>query len=170
MSLKEEVADLRQQLAMYKKLVHGQKSEKTEVVLDGAEQLHFFDEAEAEENRKEREAEKPVVVPAHTRKQKRTHEEMVADLPVEEVVHTADDRECAKCCAEMEAVGKELVRDELVYIPARPFCPQALRRGIEVPGVRQRQRRRRGSAGHSAVHVPQGVRPRANDTAQLLLA
>ena len=120
-SLKEEVADLRQQLAMYKKLVHGQKSEKTEVVLDGAEQLHFFDEAEAEENRKEREAEKPVVVPAHTRKQKRTHEEMAADLPVEEVVHTADDRECAKCCAEMEAVGKELVRDELVYIPARLF-------------------------------------------------
>ena len=38
-SLEEEVADLRQQLALMKKALHGQKSEKTEVIMEKAEQL-----------------------------------------------------------------------------------------------------------------------------------
>lgn len=57
--LEEENADLKQQLANYKKLVYGQKSEKSEIILEGGEQ--------------------------------------------------------------METVGKEFVRDELVYVPARLF-------------------------------------------------
>lgn len=42
-------------------------------------------------------------------------------LPVEEVVHEVEDKTCDKCGAEMVLIGKEKVRDELVYVPARLF-------------------------------------------------
>ena len=45
-SLEEEVSDLRQQLALLKKALYGQKSEKTEVIMENAEQLTMFNEAE----------------------------------------------------------------------------------------------------------------------------
>lgn len=45
-SLEEEVSDLRQQLALLKKALYGQKSEKTQVVMEDAEQLTMFNEAE----------------------------------------------------------------------------------------------------------------------------
>ena len=45
-SLEEENADLRQQLAYLKKALYGQKSEKTEVIMENAEQLTMFNEAE----------------------------------------------------------------------------------------------------------------------------
>ena len=78
--LKEEIAELKQQLTVIKKLVFGQKSEKTEYIADG--QISLFNEAECEENRKARAEEKPVVVAEHTRKAKRTHDELAKDLPV----------------------------------------------------------------------------------------
>ena len=46
--LKNENEILKQQIAFYKKMVHGQKTEKTEVVLKQPEQLSLFDEAETE--------------------------------------------------------------------------------------------------------------------------
>lgn len=51
-SLEEEVSDLRQQLALLKKALYGQKSEKTQVVMEDADQLTMFNEVEdtAEEN------------------------------------------------------------------------------------------------------------------------
>lgn len=119
-SLKEENAILREQLALLKKAIYGQKSEKSEYVMENSEQQSLFNEAECEENRREREAETPVVVPEHTRRQRRTHDEMSADLPVEEVVHK-EDISCESCGAVTTVIGKEFVRDELVYIPARLF-------------------------------------------------
>lgn len=120
-ALKNENAELKQQLALFKKAVYGQRSEKTEYITEDGGQLSLFNEAEQAENRKEREAEQPVVVPSHTRKPKRTHEELAAELPVEEVVHVAKERVCPVCGAELMPVGKEFVRDELVYVPARLF-------------------------------------------------
>ena len=43
-TLKEENAALKEQLAWLKKQIYGQKSEKTEVVLEDAEQLSLFDQ------------------------------------------------------------------------------------------------------------------------------
>ena len=57
----------------------------------------------------------------HTRKKKRTHDEMAANLPVEEVIHPAGASECDLCGSELQTVGKEFIRDELVYVPARLF-------------------------------------------------
>ena len=52
---------------------------------------------------------------------KRTRDEIYADMEVEEVVHEAADKTCDKCGAEMTVIGKEKIRDELVYVPARMF-------------------------------------------------
>lgn len=117
----EKIARLQQELAFLKKALYGQKSEKSEYVLEGAEQLSLFNEAECEESPRKRETEEPVVVPAHTRKKRRTHDEMAENLEVEEVVHAADANECDICGADTQAVGKELIRDELIYVPARLF-------------------------------------------------
>ena len=117
--LKNENEVLRQQLAFYKKMVHGQKTEKTEVVMEKTEQLSLFDEAET--GATSAHPEKELVVEKHTRKAKRTHEETFENLPIEEVIHTADKKICEKCGEEMIVIGKEKVRDELVYVPARVF-------------------------------------------------
>ena len=45
-SLEEENADLNQQLALLKKALYGQKSEKTQVIMEDADQLTMFNEAE----------------------------------------------------------------------------------------------------------------------------
>ena len=41
-ALKDENAELKEQLAYFKKIVYGQKSEKSEVVLEQGEQLTLF--------------------------------------------------------------------------------------------------------------------------------
>lgn len=119
--LKSEIEHLHQQVDIYRKLVFGQKSEKTKYTVETVGQISLFDEAEQEESRKERKEEKAVVVQTHIRKKKRTHDELAKNLPVEEVLHTSQNRTCDKCGAEMKTIGKEFVRDELVYIPARLF-------------------------------------------------
>ena len=118
-ALKDEVAELKEQLAQLKKVVYGQRSEKTEVVLEGAEQIPMFDEAEQESDVNPKTLQ-TTEVKAHKRV-KRTRDELNPDLPVEEVFHEAEDKTCDKCGAEMTVIGKEKIRDELVYVPARLF-------------------------------------------------
>ena len=87
--------------------------------METGEQLSLFNEAEqeADVNPKAPEA---TEVKAHKRV-KRTRDEIMADLPVEEVFHKVEDKTCDKCGAEMVVIGKEKIRDELVYVPARVF-------------------------------------------------
>ena len=120
-SLEEEVNDLRQQLAYLKKALYGQKSEKTEVIMENAEQLSMFNEAE--ENTEEKIIEKAdkITVVTHERKKHSTHRDSFENLETEEVIHEADDKVCPECGSEMEVIGKEFIRDELVYVPARMF-------------------------------------------------
>ena len=132
-ALKDEVAELKQQLANLKKLVYGQKSEKTEVILENGEQLCMFNEAEEQANKQVREREKDVIVPEHKRKSKRTHEEAFENLPVEEVIHAVEDKECPDCGEQMETIGKEFVRDELVYVPARLFVRKHYAEVVKCP-------------------------------------
>ena len=120
-SLEEENADLRQQLAYLKKALYGQKSEKTEVIMENAEQLSMFNEAE--ENTEEKVIEKAdkITVVTHERKKHSTHKDSFENLETEEVIHEAEDKVCPECGSEMEVIGKEFIRDELVYVPARMF-------------------------------------------------
>lgn len=132
-ALENENTNLKQELANLKKLVYGQKSEKTEVLLENAEQLCMFNEAEENANKEVREREKDVVVPEHKRKSKRTHEEAFENLPVEEVIHEAEDKECPDCGEQMKTVGKEFIRDELVYVPARLFVRKHYAEVVKCP-------------------------------------
>ncbi len=117
--LAEEVTHLKEVVAQYKKMIFGQSSEKTKYTQELPEQLSLFNEAENEANPKEKE--KTVVVEKHERKAKRTHEELAANLPVEEVVLTIPEEEriCGKCGSELIPIGKEKVCDKLVIIPAQ---------------------------------------------------
>ena len=118
-ALKEENAELKERLAYLEKVVYGQRSEKTEVVLEGAEQVPMFDEAEQESDVNPKTLQ-TTEVKSHKRV-KRTRDELNPDLPVEEVFHEVEDKTCDKCGSEMTVIGKEKIRDELVYVPARLF-------------------------------------------------
>ncbi len=132
-ALKEDNDALNEQLALLKKAIYGQKSEKTEIVLENGEQMSFFDEAEENANKEVREKEKDIIVPEHKRKKKRTHEEAFENLPVEEILHEVEDKSCPECREQMETVGKEFVRDELIYVPAQLFVRKHYAEVVKCP-------------------------------------
>ena len=119
--LQEENADLKHQLANLKRIVFGQKSEKTKPEAVELEQLSLFNEAEVEQSSSEREDEENIVVSGHSRKRKRTKDEIFKDLPVEEVVHEADTDVCPECGAEMKEIGREYLYEEIRYVPAKMY-------------------------------------------------
>ena len=114
--LKEQLALLQEQYDWLKKQVFGRKSEQTSVIMDGGTQLSLFPE---EKEQAVPSVEETVSVPAHQRKKKRTHEEWMSSLPVEEVRHEEEQPVCEKCGSEMKEIGEEKVYDELVYTPAK---------------------------------------------------
>lgn len=120
-ALKEENSELKEQLAYLKKMLYGQKSEKTETVMPNAEQLNFFNEAETNSDIQINQAGKTVTFTARPKKAKRTHKETFENLEIKEVIHKVKDKSCPECGSEMKAVGKEFVRDELVYVPAKMY-------------------------------------------------
>ena len=120
--LVQENAELRQRIAILEKAVFGPKSEKTKTT-EEMEQLRF-NEAEETQSASEREDEKQTVVTGYSRKKKRTRDEIYGNLPVEEVVHPVEDNDCPECGTEMTVIGKEYVREELVYVPAKMFRRQ----------------------------------------------
>ena len=111
--LKDEIEELKRQLAVLKRAAFGQKSEKRSVETN-SDQLSLFNEAEKEQSVSEREEEKSVVVNGHSRKKKRTRDEIFKDLPVEEVIHKADVTVCPECQSPMQTIGKEYVHEELL--------------------------------------------------------
>ena len=114
-TLKEEMALMQSQLDWLKKQMFGRKTEQSSVIFEGGEQLSLMPD---EKVVSEKDHEETITVPEHKRKKKRTFEEVMADLPVEKVIHDLEDKTCDKCGAEMIEIGKE-ERDELVYTPAK---------------------------------------------------
>ena len=54
------------------------------------------------------------MVNGHSRKKKRTRDEILKDLPVEEMIHKADTDVCPECQSPMQTIGKEYVHEELL--------------------------------------------------------
>lgn len=112
--LKEEYSNLQQQLEWLKKQVFGRKTEQAAVVLENGTQLSLF------ENETEKKAtEKIVEVKSHPRKKKRTHDEWMSALFIDEVEHKEEHPICEKCGSEMVEIGVDKIYDELVYTPAK---------------------------------------------------
>lgn len=110
-------AALQEQVDYLTKKLFGSSSEKRSADIPG--QMNLFDEAEVEHDFSV--PEDKVLVPAHTRKKKATHEEQFKGLEVEKVVIPLPEEErfCPVCGTQMELIGEEYVRRELEFIPAR---------------------------------------------------
>jgi len=119
-----QIDRLTELLILAQKSKFGPSSEQAKYVLgDGFEQESLFNEAEVYANEDEPE---PVIVEQHTRKRKRTKEELAKNLPVvEEIIDIPEgERVCNICEGELHAIGKELVRRELSIIPAQAYVTE----------------------------------------------
>ncbi|MBQ1389695.1 MAG: IS66 family transposase, partial [Clostridia bacterium] len=132
--LEREKEEMERRIAFLEKTVFGSKSEKKILKQENSAQMSLFDEAENECRMEEVKAEpETVTVPEHKRKKKRTRDEIMKELPEEEVVHEVDDTTCDICGGEMKAVGKEFVHDELVYVPAKIFRRRHFAQTVKCP-------------------------------------
>ena len=125
----EEIERLRQIILNLQRAQFGQRSEKRTYVLDdGNRQLSMFDmqeEAEAAlasvpDMEPSPNPEKEIQVSGHSRKKKRTLEELCASLPVEErIVDLPDDEKLNANGHALVCIGQEYVRTELVLERAK---------------------------------------------------
>jgi len=125
--MQAQVDRLTELLILAQKARFGSSSEQAKYVLDdGFEQETLFNEAEVCANEDEPE---PIIVEQHTRKPKRTKDELARNLPVvEEIIDISEgERICDVCEGEIQAIGRELVRRELSIIPAQAYVTETYR-------------------------------------------
>ena len=111
-AVQDDMAEMRSQLNWLKNQLFGQKSEKTEYVLPVSEQVHLFEDV-APHTEPE-----TVTVREHTKRAKRTHDEIFADMP-RDIVDIPAEKICEQCGSEMEHVSWEHARYELTMTPAK---------------------------------------------------
>ncbi len=123
--VEELTAELQRVNELYKnaqKALYGRSSEKGRFTLyDAMEQLTLFNEAEVCTEANEPEPRLETLIQAHTRKPKRTKEELAQGLPVEEVIlqRSEEELKCNICESDLKLIGKVLVREELVILLAQ---------------------------------------------------
>ena len=121
--LQSTVDNLNEMLVKRNKMLFGRSSEKTEYI-DGSEQLCFFNEAELEYNKGAKEPTPAnIEVKGHTRKPKRSKEEIFRSLEHKEYTEPLSESEktCKECGKQLEYIGRDLVRQELHMIPAQAY-------------------------------------------------
>ena len=90
-TLKAENNNLMELLKLSKKKIFGASAEK---VAEAYGQITFFNEAEAEQKVLTPEPKvEEIIIPKHTRKKKRSYDEIYKDLPVEEVIYDVPDND-----------------------------------------------------------------------------
>jgi len=125
--MQNQIDRLTELLLLAQKTRFGSSSEKAKYLLsDKFEQGLLFNEAEVYEREEEPE---PIIIERHTRKPKRTKEELAKDLPVREVVIDIPEEEriCDICESALTPVGQEFVRRELCIIPAQAYVTETYR-------------------------------------------
>ena len=117
---REQIQNLLAQVDYLTKKLFGTSSEKMK---DVEGQLNLFDEAEQEaEQEADIDLKAPVIkVPEHTRKKKRTLEELFKGVPSRDEIISLpeDERVCDECGVALEPIGKEFVRHEFRFTPAK---------------------------------------------------
>ena len=114
-----EKETLRQQIEYLTKKLFGTSSEKRKDI-DG--QLNLFDEAEQEADPTwKQELPDDITVPEHKRKARRTHADLFKNIPsCDEIISLPEEeRNCPTCGTQMECIGKEFVRHEFRFTPAK---------------------------------------------------
>lgn len=131
--LQNQVNNLTEMVMLLRKEKFGPSSEKTPKQVEG--QLSLFNEAEVEADASIQE---PVSkeVKGYVRKNPRTkREELIKDLPVREILcETAENEQyCEHCNSKLKPLGREVVREELEYIPAKLQIVRYVRMAYECP-------------------------------------
>ena len=131
--LQNQVNNLTEMVLLLRKQKFGPSSEKTPKQMEG--QLSLFNEAELEADAKVLEPVKKTVK-GYVRTDSRTkQEELIKDLPVREILCEAapSDQYCKRCNTALKPLGKEVVREELEYIPAKLQILRYVRMSYECP-------------------------------------
>ena len=136
-SLQNQISNLTEMMMLLRKEKFGSSSEKTPKQLDG--QISLFNEAEIETNETATEPVKKEVHGYTRRNPKTKREELIKDLPVREVLceSAPEDLECPRCNSRLKPIGKETVREELEYIPAKLQIVRYVRMAYECPSCKR---------------------------------
>lgn len=113
------IAGLREQVEYLTEKLFGTFSEKSKNI-EG--QLSLFNEAEQEvQPLDETQSSETVIVKEHTRQAKRTSDEIFKGIPSREEVLllSEEQKHCSDCGTEMKVIGKEFVRREFRFTPAK---------------------------------------------------
>ena len=131
--LRNQVSNLTEMVMLLRKEKFGSSSEKTPKQIEG--QLSLFNEAELEADGSVTEPIKKDVR-GYTRVNAKTkREELMKDLPVREILceSASEDQICPNCHSSLRPLGKETVREELEYIPAKLQIVRYVRMSYECP-------------------------------------
>lgn len=131
--LQNQVRNLTEMVMLLRKEKFGSSSEKTPKQIEG--QLSLFNEAEFEADDSVPEPIKKEVR-GYTRVHAKTkREELIKDLPVREILceSAPEDQICPSCYSSLRPLGKETVREELEYIPAKLQIVRYVRMAYECP-------------------------------------
>lgn len=122
--LQQIIANLQAQLDYLKSKLYGASSEKRKYV--NSNQLSIFDsENEKQEQEEEKAAEvevEKVPVKRKERKHKASYDEMFSKIETEKKyvdTLTEEQKKCPICGEKLKAIGHELIRTEILYIPAK---------------------------------------------------
>lgn len=132
--LQQQVNNLTEMVLLLRKEKFGSSSEKTpKNEIDG--QINLFNEAEILADSPDPE---PIAkeVKGYTRKDPKTkREELIKDLPVREILCEIpkENQYCLQCASDLKPIGKEIVREELEYIPAQLRIVRYVRMAYECP-------------------------------------
>ena len=131
--LQNQISNLTEMVMLLRKEKFGSSSEKTHHEVEG--QISLFNEAEVEADFSTAEP-----ITKDVRGYKRTNaktkrEELIKDLPVREILCESPDDElyCPTCLSDLKPIGKEVVREELEYIPAKVQIVRYVRMAYECP-------------------------------------
>ena len=128
-------AVLQEQVDLLTKKLFGKSSEKKVISMPG--QLNLFDEAETESDGSFPEEE--TVVKSHTRKKKSRDEERFKGIKVNKIVIPLPEEEqiCPECGTQMELIGEEYIRRELIFIPGRCEINEYYSQNYSCPSCKQ---------------------------------
>jgi len=132
--LQNQVNNLTEMVLLLRKEKFGVSSEKTpKEQFQG--QVSLFNEAETEADASISEPIQQTSKGYKHVNQKTKREELIKDLPVREVLcESADnDMQCPKCGSGLKPIGKETIREELEYIPAKLQIVRYVRMAYECP-------------------------------------
>ena len=131
--LQNQVNNLTEMVLLLRKDKFGSSSEKTSKQVEG--QLSLFNEAESEADASVLEPIQKTVKGYVRTNSRKKREELIKDLPVREVLCETDPDElfCEQCSTSLKPIGKEVVREELEYIPAKLQIVRYVRMAYECP-------------------------------------